>query len=451
MKKISLLLVLLLLSSTLGGCQSSIQPVNKAYVISLGIDVGEVKDYKITFLIPYLAADAGSGKDSTYTIGIECESLVDAINAVNVNNPNTITLTHINFVIFGEEFLTDEGLNGLVISMCRNVQMNWSANIVACKGSAADYIQGIQAEKDIDIDSLQDNIMDTSQRSGFYPNYLLIDAYDTILSGGGIACALAAGNKKATEELEEKQGGGSSGSGGGGEEQSAMAQQPQTSEQPADQEEQQPNLPGDSEKQQETMEKLNLLQMPGEFPRTGGLGSDISGAAILEDGKMVGTLTGHDARCLMMITDGFVESSIVITNPFAEDGIMGVKTKRAKGPRIKVITGGDKPRVEVQIYLMITSFTHNKPDDYTQPDKRGELAQHVNDSIKAEMDFMLEKVKQYGVDIFGFGKYAAKNFLTTKAYEDYDWPEKFKQAEIDVTIETWFIHPDFDKQKVVSE
>lgn len=428
MKKLKaiVLLPLLVPHLLLTGCDSATQPVSQAYVLSIGFDKGEEKDFSVTFQVPNLTSENDSSEVSSYAITIEAESLADAINGVNVNNPLSINMTHINMVIFGEELARDEGILGLVTSLCRFNEMNWTANVVACKGTAKDYIKGIQVETEIDLDSLQDNILATSKRSGFYPTIFLMDSFGYMLyDGTGFACMLAAGNKDATEQIEEKEGGGS--------EQAVMAQSDPR-----------------QESSEDKMEKLNTVQTPGEFKRTGGLGSDISGAAVIKDGKMVGELTGHEARAVMMLRDEFVESKFVITNPFKDGGLMALQVKRAKAPHIKV-TIDDTPKIEVRIFLMITGFTHNTIEDYTEPGKREVFTRHANDSIKQQIDSMLENMEQYECDIFGFNKYAAKNFLSNKDFEEYNWAENYKNAEINVIVESWFLHPRLDKTKEVSE
>ena len=48
---------------------------------------------------------------------------------------------------------------------------------------------------------------------------------------------------------------------------------------------------------------------------------------------------------------------------------------------------------------------------------------------------VLNKCQALDADVFYFGGYAARNFLTIEEFESYDWLSHFKDAEFSVEVE----------------
>jgi spore germination protein KC len=42
--------------------------------------------------------------------------------------------------------------------------------------------------------------------------------------------------------------------------------------------------------------------------------------------------------------------------------------------------------------------------------------------------------EEYNSDVIGFGNKVRNSFLTSQEYEDYHWPSKFKDAEINLEV-----------------
>lgn len=55
---------------------------------------------------------------------------------------------------------------------------------------------------------------------------------------------------------------------------------------------------------------------------------------------------------------------------------------------------------------------------------------------KALNDYLYKTAKEYNCDIDGFGKYAVKYFPTIKDWQDYNWLDNFQNSTFNVSIET---------------
>ena len=52
------------------------------------------------------------------------------------------------------------------------------------------------------------------------------------------------------------------------------------------------------------------------------------------------------------------------------------------------------------------------------------------------LDYLYKTSKDFKSDINGFGNFAAKNFITTNEYNNYNWLESYKDAFFDVQVTT---------------
>lgn len=75
--------------------------------------------------------------------------------------------------------------------------------------------------------------------------------------------------------------------------------------------------------------------------------------------------------------------------------------------------------------------------DYLDATKLSKLESAVTKYMNKQISSYLYKIsKEYNSDLDGFGRYAVKNFLTTKKWEDYGWLDNFNTAFFDVNVST---------------
>lgn len=78
-----------------------------------------------------------------------------------------------------------------------------------------------------------------------------------------------------------------------------------------------------------------------------------------------------------------------------------------------------------------------KNSNYLNPSTVSKLEEAVNSYMQYQISSFLYKIsKDYNSDIVGLGKYAAKNFLTTQDWENYNWLDNFNTAFFNVEVKT---------------
>ena len=55
--------------------------------------------------------------------------------------------------------------------------------------------------------------------------------------------------------------------------------------------------------------------------------------------------------------------------------------------------------------------------------------------FKDDMNSLIDKCKEWGVDIFRFGRVVSPNFRTIQEWDDFNWLERFKDSVININID----------------
>lgn len=155
---------------------------------------------------------------------------------------------------------------------------------------------------------------------------------------------------------------------------------------------------------------------PGALPRNGDSQVEYMGSALLNSQQMVGVLTGLETQLLNLL------SGEEISMHYLCDG-RSITLGSAGHPRVKVDCSADIP--VIQIGLKITAGPAQKVTDTHQ----------LMTLLQADILDLIAHCQSLGVEPFGFAQYAAKNFWFYKDFQDYRWPDKFKDAKIELDID----------------
>ena len=79
----------------------------------------------------------------------------------------------------------------------------------------------------------------------------------------------------------------------------------------------------------------------------------------------------------------------------------------------------------------------SKNSKYLSPESLDAISNSCSSYLESIFtDYLYRTSKDLQSDISGFGKYALKNFFTTKESTNYDWRNSYKDAFFDVKIDT---------------
>jgi len=178
--------------------------------------------------------------------------------------------------------------------------------------------------------------------------------------------------------------------------------------------------------------------LAGQVPKESGDPVQMMGAAVFENGRMIGTLTGKQVRWSQMLRrKGNVKSFITsFSDPLDKNAMVTVRLFKNGEAKIDMNLREDPPDIHVTLPLRAQILSFASLQEYaTDFGKQKLLERHLKGEIEKEvLDVIRLSQRKFGGDPFEWELIARKKFMTVKAYQNYNWPKRFKRANVDVTV-----------------
>ena len=377
---------------------------NLAYVLALGIDVGEKAKLKITAQFSKATAfDSGGGSsDSSSQIVMvsgEADSIFSGINLLNSYIGKELNLAHCNVVVFSEE-LAKNGIGTQIYSLINNEEIRPSTNILVSKCSAYDYLNNVRPNIEKLTIQYFDTFSITSRLTGYISN-LTIGEFYNILSSVIKAGTAILGGLNATARTESSEG---------------------TSE-----------------------SSSNAITNPedltaGSSSVEGERGTENIGLAVFNGDKLCGELTATEAISHLLIKNKVDSCIVSINNPYNNSSKVELQLYPTKKSKISVDINDDVPHISIELKIDADILTLDENIDYGQENVLETFSNATTEYLEKEIYDYLNKVsKEYSTDIDNFGNKALAYFATSSEWKDFNWSEKFKNAEFDVNVDVTVI------------
>ena len=141
-------------------------------------------------------------------------------------------------------------------------------------------------------------------------------------------------------------------------------------------------------------------------------------SAIIKNYENILILSPEETLTLNIITGKFKKGFITIPQTGYTTSVHKIKT-----PEIKVAISNHNPIFRIKIKL----YTNSVKNNATKID----IEKHITNLC---LNLLNKSSKELNEDIIGLINFSKINFITTSAYNNYNWQEKFKQAEFKVTV-----------------
>ena len=155
--------------------------------------------------------------------------------------------------------------------------------------------------------------------------------------------------------------------------------------------------------------------MPGKLNRTGDNKNEYMGAAIFDRTRMVAALNGREMQMYY-----FLEGSANRIANFTAPVPMRVSVRKKPDMILELSDKGTNIRLD--LYLDIATLKEN------------EDLELIEQSLKRDFESVILKCQRLKVEPFGFADYAAKQFLSNREYEVFDWLSKFSTADVQIKL-----------------
>lgn len=181
-KFIILVTIIIVISIPFVGSYSVQSVDDLAYLIALGIDIGDSDTLKVTFefTMPNSSGETPSSEVAPVIIhSVEASSIDSAINLMNTHVSKEISLSHCKAVVFSEE-LAFQGISKQIYSLMNKTQIRPDTNIIISKCSAKDFLQNTQPSLENLVAKYYEIAPSSSKYTGYTSNLTLGDFFNSL-------------------------------------------------------------------------------------------------------------------------------------------------------------------------------------------------------------------------------------------------------------------------------
>ena len=361
-----------------------------AYLIALGIDVGEANTYKVTFqfTMPNSSSGKSSSSETANTIinSISAPNLDSAINLMNSYVSKEINLSHCKAVVISST-LAKKGISNIVYNLMNKVQIRPNCNIIISKSSAEDFIKNVNPSLENIIAKFYE-IYPTSSKYTGYTSDAKIGSFFNELSS--ISCDPIAMLGFVINK--------------------------------------------------DSKSSTNFTTMSSSSSNSlnnNGKNSEIIGLAVFKSDKFVGELTPDETLYYSLIANNIKSCYVSIPQSKTEKEPLTMFMYNKKNPKIKVEIINNSPLIHLELNLKAKILSIDNSSVNMSEEKVTEMSNLANQYLKTEITKFLYKIsKEYKADINSFGQYASTLFYTTSEFKKYNWLDNYQNSFFDVKINT---------------
>ncbi|MDF9409198.1 Ger(x)C family spore germination protein [Pelotomaculum isophthalicicum JI] len=388
----------------LTGCFGSRETDETAYVLAMGFDKGEKDNMVVTVsiantkVIAGMAGGAGGAKEEGRNVlvqSVETYGPLAGLEQLSSVTGRHLSLLHTKAYIFSEE-LAKEGLADWVSTMSRYYELRATSYVFVCRGKAKDFLEKNQPPLELSPTKQYELIGSLSRAHGFYKNAMFLNFHQDVKSWSAepslpLVAIHEGGLETAKPGLKK----------GGGYE------------------------PG--------------RYFAGELPVSGANKAQIMGTAVFRGSKMVGAISGEETRYYLMLRGEFENGFFSFVDPVLhEPALIGFTVHQARSPKyVTSINEDGTVTIDVDIYLEADLSAMLKGINYENPDLKPVIEEAFSMYVQQGCQNLIKRTQEeYKADIFNFGYRLKRHFWTVQTWHDFNWLERYPEAQVSVTVHT---------------
>lgn len=392
--KFTLALALLLLAA---GCYGYHEVDDSAIVVAMGVDKGRENIVTVSAQIAVPKAIAGGGTgggggpagggggNTSFMVSVEAPTLLSALESINAFVDRRADLTHTKAIVFSRE-VAGEGLDCYLSSLTRFRQFRRHTFVMVTEGSAKDFLKEIKPLLEDNPAKFLELLVGGERYTEFIPNtdvYRFYNAHKSLAEDP--MAALAGLQRKEAWSFD-------------------------------------------------STFKPKSSYVAGQIPREGGTKPELMGAAVFRGSKMVGTINGSEVGLVKMIRGELRRTIMNLKDPLHPGEFVIFDLRPQKSPEIKAVLDNGAVFVNARVFLEGTIIAVQSGENYEDPKMMPLIEQALEDRLAGETAELIRKAQaEFKADIFGFGNQVRKQFLTWPEWEQFNWPERFPEAGVEVS------------------
>ncbi|WP_161568356.1 Ger(x)C family spore germination protein [Anaerobacillus alkaliphilus] len=377
----------------LGGCWDRTEIEEVALVIAIGLDKGENGSVKVTYQIanPVVGSNLATGDvTASEVITLHSADIVSARDLANISISRTLSFAHAKSIIVSQELARSDEFLPIITAAIRDRHVRRELHFIVSKESAEQFIREENLTLEVRPHKFYDLMARRWEETGLTPYSTLSRFYSITENDGDLFLAISA--TRGTEETKIT----------------------------ADNDD---YYAGEVEKR-----SSNQIQMIG--------------SVVFKKGKIIGELTGEETRLALWLRPEERADMMLITLEDPEDPNKKVTVKVFKREKtnITIDTSHDVPKIHVSVPLLVEVLgIHSNTNYVTNLDQQSRL----KEAFQAELEEKVNQLISYTQndlkgDPFLWSLRARRNFVTVDQFKDYQWMEKYEQADIHVSFDLTF-------------
>lgn len=390
LKRIFIILILVTLFASFSYSYKALNINALAFVVSLGIDVSETKDIKVTFQFvnPPSTNEGSNSETKIFQDTVDTNSIPNAINIMNSYLAKKIDLSHCRNIVFSEE-IAKEGISEYIYTLINNVQVRPTSNLVVTTCSANEYIKN-------SIPSLETSITrfyDLFPSSGLYTGYV---ADSTI---GNFYNSLVCNNCDPYAILG--------------------------------------SISSSSLTNEASNNSTDFSIKSGESSISGLRTTENIGIAAFKHDKLVGELNAIETVCFNILQNKLNSFLVSVPNPTDSTSNIDLMLTPKKPTKIKVDIINDSPYVKVDCNFSAKICSIDENSNYLSSEViesiSNSCSQYLEDAL---LKYLYKTSLDFKSDISDIGQYSLSNFATNSGFKCFNWAASFVNSGFDVNIKT---------------
>ena len=387
-------IILFSVSILLTGCNGAKELDKVGNVIAIGLDACEEEGMILVsyqFAIPQGEGSEADAKKGTVIITNKVATIAEALNLVNSQISYTPSMSHTKVIVLGEE-LARKGADEILAPFMRYREYRGSMFALVAKGTAKELLDKNKPSFNTSMSKYYEQMLGTGSYSGYYLRTSLHQYYTRTKSHSGQPyLTLVAINPESDEGKISTE-----------------------------------KVPGG---------KLAGYKA-GDIPRQGGNPLEFAGTAIFSNNKMVGMLSTTETRILAMLLGEYPHGFLSVEDPLDTKLFININLRLGAKPKIKVERVEGRPVIHVSIALEGDISNIGSGINYEEKSYTSLLEAQINKVYEQEMKNLIARTQELDSDVAGFGYYLRPDFQSNKEFDDYQWNDKYRHAEVFVEVKS---------------
>lgn len=366
---------------------------NLAYVVAIGLDVGDEENLKLSLQISVPNSDdssSGSSSQSSSVVvnSMDCPSINTGLTLFNSYLGKEVNLSHCKVLVISEE-LAYRGIAEYLYTLINDVQFRSDSNIIISKCDAKSYLEYSAPVLD-KVSARYYKIAPISSEYTGYTESITCNEFlsNITYSSSEPVAILGSINTPQTQEIKSE------------------------------------------------VSNKDVYYTAGQTPISGENGVENMGLAVFEDDKLIGELNGLESICHLIISNKLQNAQIRIPSPIENLDYIDLYIELDKSTKSSVFLTNSTPYITSEIFITAKMQSMNRDINLVDDEVVAKIEKASEEFLEEKIyNYLYKTSKELHVDIDNFGLYSLKYFWSQDDWKSYNWLHHYKDAFFNVNVE----------------